>query len=153
LVSLDQPVGDGSPTIISSNGITRFIFPRPGAGLSEKEPRSKDTHDPYSSFGVIYVNALGRAAMLAAKPSVFPAGSIIVREKLARLDDKQPELVAAMVKRASGFSPKTGDWEYLILSGDLKKIRQRQKKGACLGCHESQRSRDFVFPANFVKPR
>ena len=34
-----------------------------------------------------------------------------------------------MVKRASGFSPKTGDWEYLVLDGAITKIRERHKKG------------------------
>ena len=83
--------------------------------------------------------------MLSATPSTFPTGSIVVREKLARIGDPQPRLVAAMVKRASGFSPKWGDWEYLIMDGAVTKIRERQKKGACLDCHESQRARDFVF--------
>lgn len=133
--------------IISAGGNTRFIFPRPGAGLSSKS--KKDTHA--SSYGVIYVNNLAREAMLSAQPSTLPAGSIIVREEFAKIDDKQPQLVAVMVKRASGFSPKSGDWEYLLVDGALKKIRERQKKGVCLDCHQSQRSRDFVFSVPTTK--
>lgn len=84
--------------------------------------------------------------MLSDQPTTFPTGSIIVREKLKTVDDKQqPQLVAAMVKRPTGFSPKTGDWEYLILDGALTKIRERTKTGVCFDCHQSQRSRDFVY--------
>lgn len=111
--------------------------------------RKKDTHA--NSYGVIYVNNLARETMLSAKPSTFPTGSIIVREKLAKIDDQQPQLVAVMVKRPSGFSPKNGDWEYLVVDGALKKIRERQKQGVCLDCHESQRSRDFVFSVPTTK--
>ena len=89
--------------------------------------------------------------MRSAQPTTCPTGSIIVREKLAKADDKQPQLVAVMVKRPSGFSPTSGDWEYLILDGALTKIRERQKKGACLDCHESQRARDFVYSVDAKK--
>jgi hypothetical protein len=82
---------------------------------------------------------------------MFPTGSIIVREKLNQENDQQPQLLAVMIKRPKGFSPKTGDWEYLILDGGAKKIRERQKKGACLDCHESQRARDFVYPIEVNK--
>lgn len=142
MVVTDLPVGDGF-TIISSGGKTRFIFPRPGAGLEPS--RSKHTHDVSGSYGVVYVNDLGRAAMLSDQPSVFPTGSIIVREKLAKIDDARPQLLAVMVKRERGFSHKTGDWEFLTVDGALIKILQRSKKGECLDCHESQRARDFVF--------
>ena len=135
--------------MISSGSKTTFIFPQPGAGLSET--RNKDAHDDAGSYGVIYVNDLGREAMRSAQPTTFPTGSIIVREKLAKIDASQPQLVAVMVKRPTGFSPKSGDWEYLILDGAAKKIRERQKKGACLDCHESQRSRDFVFSVSSTK--
>jgi hypothetical protein len=83
--------------------------------------------------------------MLSTQPAVFPTGSIIAREKLGKISDTQPQQLAVMVKRASGFSPKTGDWEYLVLDGAITKIRERHKKGECLECHESARSRDFVF--------
>lgn len=78
-------------------------------------------------------------------------GSIIVREKLARADDQRPQLLAVMIKRTSGFSPRGGDWEYLILDGALTKVRERRKQGPCLECHESQRSRDFVFSVPAAK--
>ena len=111
----------------------------------------KPSANHVGSYGVVYVNDIGREALLSTKAPTFPTGSIIVREKLAKAEDKQPQLVAAMIKRASGFSPQSGDWEYLILDGALKKIRERQKKGACLDCHQSQRARDFVYAVPATK--
>jgi hypothetical protein len=89
--------------------------------------------------------------MTSEKPAKFPVGSVIIREKFKRQDDVQPELVAVMIKRANGFSPKGGDWEYLIADGKLKKIRERHKKGSCYECHSQQKDRDFVFPVTITK--
>ncbi|HXD32166.1 MAG TPA: cytochrome P460 family protein [Pyrinomonadaceae bacterium] len=84
-------------------------------------------------------------------PINFPVGSMIVREKFLQKDDQQPELLAAMVKRAPGFSKRTGDWEYLVLDGDGKKLRERTQKGECYGCHSKQKNQDYVFPLPEVK--
>jgi hypothetical protein len=71
---------------------------------------------------------------------------MIVREKLAHEADVQPQLIAVMIKRAPGFNPTGGDWEFLTTDGALTKVRERQKRGSCLECHSSQSERDFVFP-------
>lgn len=83
--------------------------------------------------------------MLSTQPPVFPAGSIIVREKLLNATAPAPDMLAVMVKRSKGFSPKSNDWEFLVVSGDGKKIERREKGGACLRCHGAQAHRDFVF--------
>jgi hypothetical protein len=72
--------------------------------------------------------------------------SIIVRERLAKKDDIKPQRLVVMIKRESGFNPKRGDREYLVVDGALKRIRERQKSGACANCHAQQKERDFVFP-------
>ena len=95
---------------------------------------------------MVYVNDIARDAMSSRQPEKFPAGSIIVREKLAKRNDTQPQLLAVMVKRAAGFSPKSGDWEYLVVNGGLTGVTERQKEGSCSGCHTTQKERDFVFP-------
>lgn len=143
-----ERVGD-VPRIKTSRGSTKISLE--GATVfndSAPAPRrkDKDTHEAASSFGVVYVNDLARAAMSAGPPSKFPAGSIIVREKLSKPDDARPELLAVMVKRAPGFNPKANDWEFLTVDGALTKVRQRQKNGSCVACHTSQRENDFVFP-------
>jgi hypothetical protein len=139
------------PLVITSQGNTTIYpdgFPIPRSRPSS--PRESETHD--SSLGFVYANALARGAF--AKDGLgtkFPVGSVIVREKLSRETDVLPQLVAVMIKRAPGFSPKGGDWEFLIADGKLAKVRERQKTGSCLECHSSQAERDFVFPLNESK--
>ena len=101
-----------------------------------------DTSEGHT-YGVVYANDSARAAL--AGRTKFPAGSIIVREKLSAPDAATPQLLAVMFKRAPGFNPKGGDWEFLTVDGSLKKITARQKKGSCLDCHSRQSGRDFVF--------
>ena len=112
--------------------------------LRGPEPKSNKDHDPDStSFGVVYVNDVGREAMASAS-TPFPVGSIIVREKRPRID-AQPELLAVMVKGARGFNRKAGDWEFLVMDGNGSTVKERQKFGGCQQCHASQRNVDFVF--------
>lgn len=89
--------------------------------------------------------------MLSQQPATFPVGSIIVRERLAKKDDIKPQRLVVMIKRESGFNPKRGDWEYLVVDGALTKIRERQKHGACADCHAAQKARDFVFPLGLTQ--
>jgi hypothetical protein len=98
------------------------------------------------SFGVVYANDAALDALASEGRAKFPAGSIIVREKLASAAAAQADLVAVMIKRAPGFNPTGGDWEFLTIDGALTKVSERQKKGSCLECHSSQSERDFVFP-------
>lgn len=50
-----------------------------------------------------------------------------------------------MVKREKGFNSKANDWEFLTVTGDLKKIEKREKEGKCQQCHASEAKNDFVF--------
>jgi Cytochrome P460 len=103
------------------------------------------------SFGVVYANDAARGALQSDGRARFPVGSIIVREKLWKPDDAQPSLLSVMVKRAAGFNRKAGDWEFLVIDGEMTKVRERQKGGSGLECHASQRDRDFVYPLSASK--
>lgn len=125
-----------------------IIFQGSRPAPSKKDNKDKETHDgAANSFGVVYVNSLAREAVVAEPPIQFPRGSIIVREKLVKADDTQPQLLAVMIKRARGFNPAANDWEFLLVDGAMTKIGERRKKGSCLGCHKSQKARDFVYPS------
>jgi hypothetical protein len=154
LVPTEWRVGD-VPIITSSRGTMSILMPGSvirTAPTPTRRRKPKETHaDDASTFGVVYVNDVARATMASAQPGKFPTGSIIVREKLARADDAQPQLVAVMLKRAPGFNPKAGDWEFLMVNGALTKIQERQKQGSCLACHATQRARDFIFQTPAVK--
>lgn len=75
----------------------------------------------------------------------FPAGSILVREKLLTPAAASPDVLVVMIKREKGFNPKANDWEFLTVSGDMKTITKREKEGKCRQCHASEAKNDFVF--------
>jgi hypothetical protein len=121
-----------------------IVFP---GKLPSPAPRNDPTHDSsLPSFGVVYMNGLAREAMNGGPLTRFPAGSIIVREKLNRATDAQPQLLTVMIKRGRGFNPKANNWEFLAIDGTMTKVVERQKKGSCLDCHVSQEQHDFVYP-------
>jgi hypothetical protein len=75
----------------------------------------------------VFVNPVGREQMMTKQTPEFPVGSMIVKEKLATADSTTPELLTAMIKRAPGYNPEGGDWEYLVLDGTASKIVERGK--------------------------
>ncbi|HEV7396970.1 MAG TPA: cytochrome P460 family protein [Pyrinomonadaceae bacterium] len=119
--------------------------PPPPKDTRPAEPKHGD-----GSFGVVWVNAAGESAMASPKPQ-FPEGSIIVREKFLKKDDANPDLLAVMIKRQKGFKSASGDWEYLLLEGDLSKVRSRSATGVCNDCHLQQKAMDFVFGVTATK--
>jgi hypothetical protein len=130
------------PSVNISQGQTTIRLGGVGFDPASAPPR-RDKEAGGHTYGVVYANDPARRALDGR--AKFPAGSIIVREKLSKPDDATPELVAVMLKRAPGFNPRGGDWEFLTVNGGLTKITRRQKKGSCLDCHASRRERDFVF--------
>jgi len=139
----------GIPNITISRGRTVIRpngqFPAP----PRKRPAGNGHTASEKSFGVVYANDLARAAF--ATGARFPVGSVIVRERLLNPSDATPQLLAVMIKRAPGFHPKGGDWEFLLVNGSASEVIDRQKKGSCLDCHASQRGKDFVFPISAGK--
>jgi hypothetical protein len=118
--------------------------PRQSEAGHERES-SASHEDGAGSFGVVYVNEVARHALLSEKKPQFAVGSVIVREKLARETDAAPQLLVVMVKRERGFNPKANDWEFLMLDGDARRVRHREKTGSCQTCHAQQKKSDFVF--------
>ncbi|HEX8773358.1 MAG TPA: cytochrome P460 family protein [Pyrinomonadaceae bacterium] len=96
-------------------------------------------------YFTVYVNDLGRAAMLNEKNPKFPAGSIIVKEKLADRESSAPELLTVMIKREKGFNRASGDWEYMVLDGAGTKIEGRGQLQNCQACHLANPKTDYVF--------
>ena len=95
-------------------------------------------------FVTVYVNDAGRRAMLEELKPRFPAGSLIVKEKLPARDAAGPELLTAMYKREPGYDPEGGDWEYMVLDGEAKEVRARGKLESCRACHQMYPQTDFV---------
>jgi len=97
---------------------------------------------------MVYANNLARQAYSnygSPDFALFPVGSILVREKLMRINSDKPQVLTVMIKREKGFNPEGGDWSFLAIDGAATKVHQRKKKGSCLECHQSASVRDFVF--------
>ncbi len=108
----------------------------------DSEPR--ENHKNGESFARIYANDLARPAMTKGS-TIFPPGSIIVREKLWRADSAEPALVTAMFKRERGFSPATDDWEFFAIDRGMTRIKDRDSVGSCASCHITKKETDWVF--------
>jgi Cytochrome P460 len=139
-------VQSGLPGIAISQGTTKIRFPAPGAiSSSSASTHKRDVTHTLATFGFAYVNDLARESMFGKGTARFPTGSIIVREKLSTPTAPSPDVLVVMVKREKGFNSKANDWEFLTVSGDLKKIEKREKEGKCQQCHASEAKNDFVF--------
>lgn len=95
-------------------------------------------------FISVYVNEIGKQAMMTQIHPKFPQGSMIVKEKLGSKDSQSPELLTAMIKREKGYNPESGDWEYLVLDGTASNITKLGKLIDCSGCHVAYQTTDYV---------
>lgn len=107
---------------------------------------AKPAANPHAhKYLTVYVNDRGRSAMLEQKNPAFPAGSIIVKEKLAEKTSSTPELLTVMIKRGKGFNPNSGDWEYLVVDGAGTNVTAQGKLENCQSCHSARPATDYVF--------
>ena len=105
-----------------------------------------DAGDPHKDkFITVYVNELGRNAMMHERTPRYPKGSVIVKEKLPSIDSTSPELLTVMIKREPGYNPGNGDWEYMALDGDGKEVRAHGRLEKCQACHQTAHSGDYVY--------
>lgn len=109
------------------------------AGMCSSIPDDKK-YGPHSRhFVQQYRNDLAKT-----EKGDFPAGSVLVKEKLmAERDGATPKLSGAtgMIKQPAGTSPKTGDWLFFqVWDGQV----QQTKVESCVGCHSGAK-RDYVF--------
>lgn len=93
----------------------------------------------------VYGNPAASAAFASDKRT-FPAGAVIVKEKLASASQAgasqaTPVGVAFMIKRKESEFPLTGGWEFLFFpsSGEAKRTHEE-----CASCHRKA-SIDYVF--------
>lgn len=50
-----------------------------------------------------------------------------------------------MHKRAKGYDPRSGDWEYAVVHGDRSEVEAQGKLASCRSCHAFARETGFVF--------
>jgi len=130
-----------NPTPEVMQAKTALLCAAPTAGNRIYGPDNPH-HEKYIT---VYVNAVGRPAMMEqAKPS-FPEGSVIVKEKLPDKSSQTPELLTVMIKRGKGFNNESGDWEYMVVDGSGTKVEAQGKLENCQGCHQANQQKDYVF--------
>lgn len=119
---------------------------------TRKEQINEAKNNPHiDTYITVYVNAIGKQAMRATKNVSFPVGSVIIKEKY-EIDkttykmkpNSPPKLMTVMIKRQKGYSPTTGDWEYLVTKGNGE-LQARGKIAKCQNCHAKQKNTDYVF--------
>ncbi len=90
-----------------------------------------------------YVHQYRNTLALEAKGN-FPAGSVLVKEKMVSEGDGGKLLskgLTGMIKQPAGTFPKSGDWLFFEVSNG--KVETAKMEG-CVGCHSGAK-RDFVF--------
>ncbi len=101
---------------------------------------------PHSGrFLQVYVNEKGGGVIGRGGGRVFPAGSVVVKGKLAASTDTLPEGIGIMIKREKGFNPEGGDWEYAYWEKTGRIARGRQHMASCQSCHIAKKQKDSVF--------
>ena len=96
----------------------------------------------------VYVNDVGREAMLKAKNPTFPAGSIVIKEKLSQKQSETAEFYTIMLKREAGYDPRSGDWQFLIMDSSRARIEKPANVESCQSCHAAWATKsDFVSRA------
>lgn len=114
------------------------------APVTARQIEFENSNPHRDKFITVYVNDIGKHAMLEEKSPRFPQGSIIVKEKLTSPESTKPELLTVMIKREAGFNPKNGDWEYMATDGAGKEVQERGKLESCQACHSLYEKTDYV---------
>lgn len=124
------------------------LMPDLVAALCRPSPKKADDagKNPHrDKYFTVFVNDIGRKAMLERKKPKFPVGSVIVKEKLPDEQSRTPELLTVMIKQKKGFNPASGDWEYLVADGAGATVEARGKLQNCQTCHLANKETDYVF--------
>ena len=126
------------PAVFHSNIAIQCIAP------TAKQTKMEVSNPHRDKFITVYVNDVGRHAMMREKVPRFPQGSVIVKEKLPSRDSSAPELLTVMIKRDPGYNPQNGDWEYVALDGSGKSVQARGRLESCQACHMMVKDTDYI---------
>lgn len=95
----------------------------------------------------IYMNDAA-ASHFSKQKNSYSTGSIIIKEKVisgATFEEMKARQagVGGMIKRAPGYDPEHGDWEYFYFENPAKITSGRIAN--CVQCHTNAKDRDYVF--------
>jgi len=118
--------------------LTSTLCTTPSRAMEEQEGKKTGPH--YKARVHIYANPVALPA-IAERMTQFPVGAIVVKEKLG--DGDKVAGIGGMIKRAAGYDPPNGDWEYFYYEGTDSLTTGRIS--SCIECHRSARSTDYVY--------
>ncbi|MFL5540633.1 MAG: cytochrome P460 family protein [Longimicrobiaceae bacterium] len=76
----------------------------------------------------------------------LPAGAVVVKEKYDDASASGPlQAYGVMIKRAAGYDPRGGDWEYGFVALASGTTAARGRLAGCAGCHARARETDYLF--------
>jgi hypothetical protein len=122
------------------------------AACADVTSRPDDT--PHSDKYIrVYVNDVGRDAMLKAKNPKFPVGTIVIKEKLPEKQSQTPEFFTIMLKREAGYDPGAGDWQYLIMGAAKAKLEKPADIDSCQSCHSAWAVKSDFISRAYLSPQ
>lgn len=134
-----------NPTPMLMDALTSALCARSSVPPPDASTAGVGVQNPHrNKYITVYVNELGKHAMMSEASPKFPEGSIIVKEKLSSRESTEPELLTVMWKREKGFNPESGDWEYLIFNGEGTAVSERGRLESCQACHAMHQATDYV---------
>ena len=94
-----------------------------------------------------WANAAAVQGLATRGVPAFAEGAVIVKEKYAGPQSSEADLVAIglMIKRAPGFDPAHGDWDYAYYEPALGIVHDAEQTVYCHQCHAGAAATDFVF--------
>ena len=74
---------------------------------------------------------------------------MVVEEKYDDASASGPlQAYGVMIKRAAGYDPGGGDWEYGFVTLAPEATVRRGRLAGCAGCHARVRATDYLFREN-----
>ena len=113
---------------------------------------ARQTKGPHAHSAIRVMMNESAAQTFAGGGGGYAPGAVIVKQKTllptrdarsAARDRAIQNGVGGMVKRAPGFDPAHGDWEYFYFD-DATKI-ESGRMTSCIACHEAAKPTDYVF--------
>lgn len=101
-----------------------------------------EVHGPHTGhYLTIRMNAPAREAFQSS--TGYPVGSVVVKVKQLGEKERVDDGVGGMIKRAAGYDPDHGDWEYFYFETPTK--IDSGKIESCVNCHKRAAATDYVF--------
>lgn len=120
--------------------------------IESASTQARERSGPHALTAIRVFMSDSAAEAFRDSAKTYPANAVIVKEKwqpsqtplvAAHEPVANPLAVAGMIKRAAGYDPTHGDWEYFYLA-DTGKL-EHGRLASCINCHRNAAGSDHVF--------